>query len=78
MIRFATMTDLETMQKAQRELKSEIDTLSVTAQPKTPGLKRAKNAPEIDEARLKKLKLQFAALKMKIVAEEAKSAKAAK
>ncbi len=76
MIRFAAMNDLEMMQAARKDLQAEIDTLSnAVAQKAPPGLKRMKNAPEVDETRLKSLKLQLTALGMKITAEQAKSAK---
>jgi hypothetical protein len=77
MIRFAAMNDLEMMLQAQKDLKAEIEALSSTGLSKAPTLKRLKNAPEADQAKLKTLKLQLTALGMKITAEQAKSAKPA-
>jgi hypothetical protein len=73
MIRFAAMNDLEMMMVAQKDLKTEIETLEFSAGKIVPGLKRQKSAPEADAAKLKTLKLQLTALGMKINAEQAKT-----
>jgi hypothetical protein len=75
MIRFAAMNDLEMMLSAQKDLKAEIETLTASTAQNITGLKRPKKVPEVDEAKLKNLKLQLTALGMKIAAEQSKAAK---
>jgi hypothetical protein len=72
MISLAAMTDLETMLKAQAELRAEIDALASSAARIVPGLKRPRNAPELDAVKMKTLKLQLNALGMKIAGEQAR------